>query len=146
MSDIVFRLTVIVTFLASRHMALRFSAPAVTGQHDIDEYIQAQLLFSALNITTHVLRRGGSFVAKIFQGKDMTLLYAQMRVFFPTVTIFKPRSSRGSSIGRSISGMISVARNRNSTCRGVHRLSGPHPTRILRTRNVGASVRRRRCD
>jgi len=43
-------------------------APDVTGLHDIDEYMQAQLLLSALNITTNTLRPGGSFVAKIFRG------------------------------------------------------------------------------
>ena len=32
-------------------------APDVTGLHDIDEYVQAQLLLAALNITTHVLRK-----------------------------------------------------------------------------------------
>ncbi|CAG8552114.1 9492_t:CDS:2 [Paraglomus brasilianum] len=73
-------------------------APDVTGLHDMDEYIQAQLLLSALNITTHILRPGGTFVAKIFRGKDVTLLYAQLKVFFPVVTCSKPRSSRNSSI------------------------------------------------
>ncbi|XP_072174876.1 uncharacterized protein [Diadema setosum] len=73
-------------------------APDVTGLHDIDEYIQAQLLLAALNITTHVLKPGGTFVAKIFRGKDVTLLYAQLKIFFPQVTISKPRSSRNSSI------------------------------------------------
>ncbi|TPX66942.1 hypothetical protein SpCBS45565_g04122 [Spizellomyces sp. 'palustris'] len=73
-------------------------APDVTGLHDMDEYIQAQLLLAALNITTHVLRPGGTFVAKIFRGKDISLLYAQMKVFFPVVTCSKPRSSRNSSI------------------------------------------------
>ena len=73
-------------------------APDVTGLHDIDEYIQGQLLLAALNITTHVLKTGGTFVAKIFRGKDMSLLYAQLKIFFPSVTICKPRSSRNSSI------------------------------------------------
>ena len=68
------------------------------GLHDIDEYIQAQLLLAALNITTHVLKTGGTFVAKIFRGKDVSLLYSQLRIFFPLVTIAKPRSSRNSSI------------------------------------------------
>lgn len=72
----------------------------VTGLHDMDEYIQAQLLLAALNITTHVLRPGGSFVAKIFRGKDITLLYTQLKIFFPKVTCSKPRSSRNSSIGK----------------------------------------------
>ncbi|XP_038603872.1 putative tRNA (cytidine(32)/guanosine(34)-2'-O)-methyltransferase [Tachyglossus aculeatus] len=73
-------------------------APDVTGLHDIDEYIQAQLLLAALNITTHVLKPGGTFVAKIFRGRDVTLLYSQLRIFFPDVTCAKPRSSRNSSI------------------------------------------------
>jgi len=73
-------------------------APDVTGLHDIDEYIQAQLLLAALNITTHVLCKGGTFVAKIFRGKDVSLLYSQLRIFFPVVTVAKPRSSRNSSI------------------------------------------------
>uniref|UniRef100_K7FHZ6 Ribosomal RNA methyltransferase FtsJ domain-containing protein n=1 Tax=Pelodiscus sinensis TaxID=13735 RepID=K7FHZ6_PELSI len=44
------------------------SCLTVTGLHDIDEYIQAQLLLAALNITTHVLNKGGTFVAKV--GRD----------------------------------------------------------------------------
>lgn len=73
-------------------------APDVTGLHDIDEFIQAQLLLAALNITTHVLKLGGTFVAKIFRGKDVALLYSQLRLFFTDVKCCKPRSSRNSSI------------------------------------------------
>lgn len=73
-------------------------APDVTGLHDIDEYIQGQLLLAALNITTHILKPKGTFVAKIFRGKDMDLLYSQLKIFFPQVTIAKPSSSRNSSI------------------------------------------------
>ncbi|XP_013145308.1 PREDICTED: putative tRNA (cytidine(32)/guanosine(34)-2'-O)-methyltransferase [Papilio polytes] len=73
-------------------------APDVTGLHDIDEYVQSQLLLAALNITTHVLKNGGVFVAKIFRGKDVTLLYSQLKQFFELVTVSKPRSSRNSSI------------------------------------------------
>ena len=73
-------------------------APDVTGLHDIDEYMQAQLLLAALNITTNILKIGGNFVAKIFRGKDVSLLYSQFRCFFDEVTIAKPKSSRNSSI------------------------------------------------
>lgn len=73
-------------------------APDVTGLHDIDEYIQGQLLLAAFNITTHVLKQGGNFVAKIFRGKDVDLLYCQLKLFFKDVTVCKPRSSRNSSI------------------------------------------------
>lgn len=70
----------------------------VTGLHDMDIYIQSQLLLAALNITTHILRQGGTFVAKIFRAKDVTLLYAQLKIFFPYVYCTKPSSSRNSSI------------------------------------------------
>ncbi|PVU95134.1 hypothetical protein BB561_002008 [Smittium simulii] len=70
----------------------------ITGLHDLDEYIQAQLLLAALHITTHVLKSGGTFLAKIFRGKDVRLLYTQVKIFFKTVHIVKPRSSRNSSI------------------------------------------------
>lgn len=73
-------------------------APDVTGLHDMDIYIQSQLLLAALNITTHILKQGGTFVAKIFRAKDVTLLYAQLKIFFPYVYCTKPSSSRNSSI------------------------------------------------
>jgi len=73
-------------------------APDVTGLHDMDQYIQAQLILAAVNITTHVLRVGGTFVAKIFRGRDISLLYSQLKVFFKQVTVVKPKSSRNSSI------------------------------------------------
>ena len=73
-------------------------APDVTGLHDLDIYIQSQLLFSALNLALRVLKPGGTFVAKIFRGKDVDLIYAQMRCFFHKVHCAKPRSSRASSL------------------------------------------------
>nr|CAD7204057.1 unnamed protein product [Timema douglasi] len=74
-------------------------APDVTGLHDIDEYIQAQLLLAALNISTHILKSGGTFLAKIFRGRDVSVLYSQLKLFFERLTIAKPRSSRNSSLG-----------------------------------------------
>ena len=73
-------------------------APDVTGLHDIDEYVQGQLLLSAINITSHVLEDGGCFVAKIFRGRDVGLLYGQLRLLFTRVSVAKPSSSRNSSI------------------------------------------------
>jgi len=93
-------------------------APDVTGLHDIDEYIQAQLLLAALNITTHVLKPGGDFVAKIFRGKDISLLFSQLRIFFDEVTVAKPRSSRNSSIESFV------------VCQNYHPPEGYVPTMI----------------
>lgn len=79
-------------------VVLSDGAPDVTGLHDIDEFLQAQLILAALNIATHVLRPGGTLCAKIFRGKDTTLLYSQLQLFFSDVTVAKPKSSRNSSI------------------------------------------------
>lgn len=73
-------------------------APDVTGLHDLDEYIQAQLLLSAAGITSRILKPGGNFVAKIFRGKDVSLLYSQLKMLFENIYCAKPRSSRNSSI------------------------------------------------
>ena len=75
-------------------------APDVTGLHDLDEYVQASLLLSALNLAACVLRpeANGTFVAKIFRGRDADLLFAQLRTLFGRVTCAKPRASRASSI------------------------------------------------
>ena len=51
---------------------------AVTGLHDMDEFVQAQLILAALTIVAHVLRPGGTFVAKVFRGKEVSLLYSQV--------------------------------------------------------------------
>eukprot|EP00891_Asterochloris_glomerata_P003066 jgi/Astpho2/3066/fgenesh1_pm.00051_%23_27_t len=73
-------------------------APDVTGLHDMDEFVQSQLILAALTVVTHVLKPGGSFVAKVFRGKDAALLYSQLKIFFPLVTFAKPKSSRNSSM------------------------------------------------
>lgn len=79
-------------------LVLSDGAPDVTGLHDLDIYVQSQLLFSALNLALRVLKPGGKFVAKIFRGKDVDLIYAQLRCFFEKVHCAKPRSSRASSL------------------------------------------------
>lgn len=73
-------------------------APDVTGLHDLDIYIQSQLLYSALNLALKILKPGGKFVAKVFRGRDVDLIYAQLRCFFTSVHCAKPRSSRASSL------------------------------------------------
>jgi tRNA (cytidine32/guanosine34-2'-O)-methyltransferase len=79
-------------------LVLSDGAPDVTGLHDLDIYVQSQLLWAALNLALCVLKPGGKFVAKIFRGKDVDLLYAQLKLVFERVWIAKPRSSRASSI------------------------------------------------
>lgn len=91
-------------------------APDVTGLHDLDEYVQHQLIMSALQLTVCILKRGGTFVAKIFRGRDIDLIYAQLGYLFENVTCAKPRSSRGSSLEAFI------------VCQGYNPPDGWHPS------------------
>jgi tRNA (cytidine32/guanosine34-2'-O)-methyltransferase len=79
-------------------LVLSDGAPDVTGLHDLDIYVQSQLLFAALNLALCVLRPGGKFVAKIFRGRNVDLLFAQLKLFFERVIVAKPRASRASSV------------------------------------------------
>ncbi|KAK7747354.1 tRNA (uridine-2'-O-)-methyltransferase trm7 [Cytospora paraplurivora] len=79
-------------------LVLSDGAPDVTGLHDLDIYVQSQLLFAALNLALCVLKPGGKFVAKIFRGRNVDVLFAQLKLFFDRVVVAKPRSSRASSI------------------------------------------------
>jgi len=69
-------------------------APDVTGLHDLDEYIQSQLILAAFNISTFVLSPGGTFVSKIFRGRDCDLIFHQFQMFFKNVYLAKVRSKR----------------------------------------------------
>ena len=74
-------------------------APDVTGLHDLDEFVQAQLLTATLTVAAHVLTPGvGRAVAKIFRGADVVTLIAQLSPFFDDVAVAKPRASRAASV------------------------------------------------
>jgi len=77
----------------------------VTGFHEIDQYLQAQLLHAALTITVKLLREGGSFVAKFFKSSDLSYLYAMMKQLFEEVYVVKPQSSRQSSAEAFVVGL-----------------------------------------
>lgn len=74
----------------------------------MDIYIQSQLLLGAIHITCNVLKENGNFVAKIFRGKDNTLLITQLEVLFEEVFIVKPKSSRNSSLGKDLHDLLSL--------------------------------------
>ena len=73
-------------------------APDVTGLHDLDEYMQCQLIQSAYSFSRKILSPGGTFVSKIFRSGEIVDLYSQLVLTFENVFCFKPRSSRTSSM------------------------------------------------
>ena len=64
-------------------------APDVIGLLDFDEYVQHQLVLSALDLTNRILKSGGTLVAKVFRGKRTGKLCADLKLFFPEIVIAK---------------------------------------------------------
>lgn len=82
----------------SADLVISDGAPDVTGMHDFDEYVQAQLVLASLDVATQVLRPGGTFISKVFRMHDTDLLYGQLTNLFENVTCAKPRCSRATSV------------------------------------------------
>lgn len=72
-------------------------APDISGNYSVDQARSAWLCESALSVTDHVLRPGGHFVCKIFEGEDMKDFLQKVRQRFEVVKIFSPEASRKSS-------------------------------------------------
>jgi len=72
-------------------------APATTGNKHADSVRSFVLCEIALEVATKVLRPGGHFVVKIFQGEDFKAFCDNVRKQFNKMHIFKPQSSRKGS-------------------------------------------------
>ncbi|KAL0585812.1 hypothetical protein ABG067_004535 [Albugo candida] len=79
------------------HVIVMDGAPDVIGSYDWDEYIQAQLVLAGLHLSLSILEENGIFVAKIFRGAQVSLLFTQLNQYFSKVTCAKPKASRNSS-------------------------------------------------
>ncbi|KAH8359677.1 hypothetical protein KR093_008234, partial [Drosophila rubida] len=92
--------TAIIDFFGGKKAQLVVSdgAPDVMGNHDWDNYMQAQLLLSALSISTYILEEGGSFMGKVYRAANTSKVYKQLKRFFKEACVFKPSASRNSSI------------------------------------------------
>ena len=88
-------------------------APDVTGLIDVDMYMQVELIIFALVIVMKLLKKGGTFVAKMFKvgaaddvkeiirdnlyAVKSDFYYEKVKILFDNVFYFKPSSSRASS-------------------------------------------------
>ncbi len=72
-------------------------APKTSGQRHADQYRSYELVMRALELTKSVLKPGGSFVAKIFQGAEFDDARASLREVFGKVRIIRPKATRNES-------------------------------------------------
>jgi len=79
------------------HAVLSDMAPATTGNKLVDSVRSMDLCEAAFAAAQKVLRPGGSFVCKIFQGEDFKTFSDNVRKSFKRHKIFKPQSSRKAS-------------------------------------------------
>ena len=87
------------------NVVLSDMAPATTGNKALDATRSFQLCQAALSIVEMVLKPGGSFICKIFQGQEFKEFSDTVRSRFKHHKIFKPRSSRKGSKDIFILGM-----------------------------------------
>ena len=87
------------------NVVLSDMAPSTTGNKGLDAARSFQLCQAALNIADMVLKPGGSFICKIFQGEEFKEFSDIVRNRFKRHKIFKPSSSRKESKEIFIVGM-----------------------------------------
>ncbi len=72
-------------------------APNMSGMNAVDQPAAMYLVELALDLGTQVLKPGGNFVAKVFQGEGFEAYLKSMRGNFQKVITRKPDSSRARS-------------------------------------------------
>ena len=88
----------ILSFLPRRpDVVLSDASPNVTGVWEVDHACQIDLATKAMNIAKCILKPGGNFFVKVFQGDLLDDFIQDLKVNFETVKIVKPPASRAKS-------------------------------------------------
>jgi len=78
-------------------LVLHDGAPNVGAEYGKDAYEQNEIALHALRCATQHLRRGGTFVTKIYRSRDYASYHWLLQQLFDDVSVFKPKASRQQS-------------------------------------------------
>ena len=73
------------------------ASPNISGIWDLDHARQIDLAHQALQIALETLRPGGNFFVKVFQGDMLDDYTHEVKQYFETVLVIKPKASRAKS-------------------------------------------------
>lgn len=82
---------------SSYNVLISDMAPRTTGNRWADQQHSLRLTRVVLSLAVGLLRPGGNFYCKVFEGEDFKELVDETRLLFNTVRVFKPKSSRNES-------------------------------------------------
>jgi 23S rRNA (uridine2552-2'-O)-methyltransferase len=72
-------------------------SPNISGIWELDHARQIDLASQSLQISTSILRSGGNFFVKVFQGDILKDFFAEVKKSFSFVKLVKPKASRSKS-------------------------------------------------
>jgi 23S rRNA (uridine2552-2'-O)-methyltransferase len=80
-------------------------SPNISGTWELDHARQIDLARKSLGIATAILRSGGNFFVKVFQGNMLTDFVDDAKQYFSFVKLVKPKASRAKSAELYVLGM-----------------------------------------
>lgn len=83
--------------LAPFDVVMSDMAPKTTGSRFTDQARSIRLVEAAFDVAGEWLAKGGTFIAKVFEGPDVHPFVQSARSGFERVSMVKPRSSRAES-------------------------------------------------
>jgi 23S rRNA (uridine2552-2'-O)-methyltransferase len=72
-------------------------SPNISGQYSVDQARSVYLAEQSLTIAEKILKPGGHFVVKLFQGEDFPEFLQKLKDKFQFVKVFSPPASRSQS-------------------------------------------------